>query len=151
MERYPTPDIDKYAGVLDRRFEALLLDSLLVAIVVGGLGYLGGIVVGDGSLAGIGGALLAVQFGLPVVLPLYQIICEGYSGQTPGKSLRGIVVVNEYGSDISWGAAVIRNLLRIVDILPGFYIVGIVAAYTNDQNKRVGDMVANTVVVYTRN
>ncbi|WP_254762945.1 RDD family protein [Natrinema marinum] len=149
MQRYPTPNTNEIAGVLDRRAEALIIDGLLVAIAVGMLGYVLGLVAIGGSLGGFGGFLLAVQFGAPVALVVYQAAFEGYYGQAVGKRARGIVVVRKDGSRCTWGAAGLRNLLRTVDILPVFYIVGIVTAYISADQKRLGDLAARTVVVST--
>lgn len=149
MERYPKPNVEKHAGVLDRRVEALLIDGLLVSVIVGVLGYTGGLLAVGGSVGGLGGTIVALQFGVPVVLLGYQTVLEGYYGQTIGKYLRGIVVVNEDGSSITWGAAIARNLLRIVDMLPVFYVVGIVVAFITENKQRLGDVAGSTVVVHT--
>ena len=146
MDRYPDPDMENLAGVLDRRLEALIVDALLVAVVVGALGYVAGTAL-DVPLGGLGGLVLALQFGTPLGLLVYQTTFEGYFGRTVGKSVRGIVVVREDGSRCTWSAAVIRNLLRVIDTLPAFYVVGIVAAYLSDDHQRLGDHAAKTVVV----
>lgn len=149
MERHPQPDMEKYAGVLDRRLEALLVDGLLVVVVVGVLGYALGAVTVGGALGGFGGAILAMQVGAPFALLGYQTVMEGYYGQTLGKAVRNIVVVQSDGSQMTWGSAIIRNLLRIIDALPVFYILGIVVAYLRDDPQRLGDIAGDTVVVYT--
>ena len=149
MQRYPTPNTDEIAGVLDGRAEALLIDGVLVAVVLGVVGYVAGTVLVGGSLGGLGGLLLSLQFGVPIGLLVYQAAFEGYYGQTVGKRVRGIVVVQEDGSRCTWGAAGIRNFLRIVDALPIFYVIGIVTAYISSDRKRVGDFAAKTVVVST--
>jgi uncharacterized RDD family membrane protein YckC len=141
--------MDSRAGVLDRRFEALLIDGLLVSIVAAVLGYAGGLVLVGGSLGALGGTILALQFGAPLGLLAYQTAFEGYYGQTVGKRYRDIVVVKSDGSEITWLAAVGRNLLRIVDALPAFYVVGIVASLVTDDNQRLGDLATDTVVVHT--
>lgn len=146
MERHPAPDMDQYAGVLDRRLEALFLDGIVVGVAVLALGYVAGLLFAD---SGLGGAILASWFGVPVGLFAYQIGMEGYYGQTLGKYLRGIVVVSRDGSEMTWGKAAIRNLLRVVDALPAFYLVGVLAAYLTDDHQRIGDLAGQTVVVYT--
>ncbi|WP_225335247.1 RDD family protein [Halomicrobium urmianum] len=146
MDRCPTPDVDEYAGVLDRRLEALFLDGFVVGLAVLALGYVAGMLFAD---SGLGGAILASWFGVPLGLFAYQVGMEGYYGQTLGKYLRGIVVVSSDGSDLTWGKALIRNLLRVVDAFPAFYLVGIVSAYLTDDHQRVGDLAGQTVVVYT--
>ena len=149
MIRYPTPNMDERASVLGRRFEAVLIDGLLVTLSMAVIGYLAGTLFVGGEYGGLGSSLLAVQFGAPVVLLGYQTALEGYYGQTLGKRLRGIVVVGTDGSHLSWGSSILRNLLRIVDALPAFYIVGIVVAYLTDDHQRVGDLAGSTVVVHT--
>lgn len=149
MRRYPTPALDDVAGVLDRRAEALIIDGLLVGIVMGFVGYISGMLLWDSSYGGFGGMVVALQLGAPIALLLYQAGFEGYYGQTVGKHLRGIVVVRKDGSRCTWGAAVIRSLLRIVDALPLFYVTGIVSAYATADHQRLGDLAASTVVVYT--
>ncbi|MFC7231867.1 RDD family protein [Saliphagus sp. GCM10025308] len=147
MDRYPSPDMNERVGVLDRRFEALLIDGILVAVIVGILGYVAGTVFLDGPLGGFGGLLVSLQFGAPVVLVLYQTSFEGYFGQTIGKRARGIVVVRKDGTRCTWTAAVLRNLLRIIDVLPVLYVVGVISAYATGDHQRIGDLAAKTVVV----
>lgn len=150
MERYPKPNMSERAGVLDRRAEALLVDAVVVVAFVGGLAYLAGTFLGSGPMSGGLGMIVALQFAAPFLLLGYQIGFEGYYGQTIGKWSRGIVVVSDDGSSISWGGAILRNLLRIVDALPILYIVGIVVAYITDEHQRIGDLAGGTVVVNTQ-
>lgn len=140
--------MDEHAGVFNRRFEALFVDGILVALVCGVLGYLGGLLLVGGGFGGVAGAYLALQFGAPVALLGYHVAFEGYYGQRPGKHLRSIVVVRDDGSDLGWGSALVRNLLRVVDALPAFYLVGIATAYLTDDHQRLGDVAGNTVVVH---
>ena len=60
----------------------------------------------------------------------------------------GLRVVNDDGTPVETAAAVIRNLLRAVDFLPLMYGVGLVSMLVNREFKRLGDLVAQTVVVY---
>jgi uncharacterized RDD family membrane protein YckC len=149
MKRHPTPEMDEVAGMLDRRAEALIVDGLIVTMVLGIVGYAAGAVFVGGALGGFGAAYVTVQFVVPVGLLSYQTALEAYYGQTPSKCLRGIVVVREDGSSITWGGAVARNLLRIVDVLPAFYIVGLVVGAIRGNSQRLGDVVGNTLVVST--
>lgn len=72
-----------------------------------------------------------------------------WKGQTPGKRYLDIRVISDSGAPISAAQAIGRNLLRIVDSVP-MYGIGIVAVMLNKQHKRLGDMVAGTVVVHER-
>ena len=80
---------------------------------------------------------------------LYPAFCEvQFDGATPGKKAMGLRVVSDDGTPIQPSAAVIRNLLRAVDFLPLWYGVGLASMLVNREFKRLGDLVAQTVVVY---
>jgi uncharacterized RDD family membrane protein YckC len=132
------------------RFVAVLLDAVIVlfplGIVVGLLSGGGYAQSGDGyANAGVsvGGsafwALLALATG-------YYVVCEAASGATLGKRMVGIRVVGEDGEHVTFGAALVRNLLRLVDCL-FFYLVGALFALTSSRGQRLGDRAAHTVVV----
>lgn len=69
-------------------------------------------------------------------------------GMTPGKKLFNIQVLNSDGTPVGWSPSVLRNLLRTVDFLPFFYGFGFIAMLMNDRFQRLGDLAADTVVVY---
>jgi len=73
-----------------------------------------------------------------------------WSGQTPGKRYAGIRVIKESGRPINVFEAIGRNLMRAVDGLPGIYGVGLVCMMCNPQSRRLGDLVAGTVVVHEK-
>src|SRR3989475_5711749 len=74
-----------------------------------------------------------------------------WSGQTPGKRWLKLRVIREDGRPITFFEAMVRNLLRDLDIMPGiFYSVGLVSVFATDKDQRVGDLVAGTVVVRER-
>ena len=70
------------------------------------------------------------------------------NGQSPGKWLFKIQVVNQDGTRVSWGASLNRNLLRTVDFFPFGYAIGLSCMLVNRDFKRLGDITAHTVVVY---
>lgn len=70
-----------------------------------------------------------------------------WNGQTPGKRQAGIRVIKDTGRRLTPLETIARNLLRIIDQLPGFYAVGILVSLLNKQNKRVGDLVVGAIVV----
>jgi uncharacterized RDD family membrane protein YckC len=138
------------AGV-GSRFLAIALDSLIqfvVGILVVILGLLL-LIPGHAShrrniwVASIGVIIFfLLQFG-------YFTFFESlWNGQTPGKRRFRLRVIKESGRPISVYDAVIRNLMRTIDSLPGFYGVGILSALMSSTNKRLGDYVAGTVVVH---
>jgi uncharacterized RDD family membrane protein YckC len=132
------------------RFVAVLLDGLLVllplAIIVGlttGGGYAAS---GDGTAA-TGVTIEGNAVWLLLALALgYYVACEAATGMTLGKRLVGIRVVDEEGQHVTFGAALIRNLLRLVDAI-FFYLVGVFFALTSPLGQRLGDRAAHTIVV----
>lgn len=97
---------------------------------------------------------VGVGIGLVVMFFLYwfyPVVFEAaWNGQTPGKKFLKLAVVHDDGTPIGWGAALIRNLVRVVDILPGVYLVGLLTTFLNKDFKRMGDLAARTLVVYRR-
>ncbi|MBH5329511.1 RDD family protein [Eikenella sp. S3360] len=80
---------------------------------------------------------------------LYFVVFEvWWHGQTPGKKIFGLRVVNDNGTHITWSASLLRNLLRVFDGMPMFYGVGLVTSLCNPYGRRLGDILASTVVVY---
>ncbi len=78
----------------------------------------------------------------------YGIILESLmQGRTFGKKVFHLRVVDEHGLRLTFGQIVIRNLLRFVDMLPAFYLVGGLACLVSRRCQRLGDFAANTVVV----
>ncbi len=70
-----------------------------------------------------------------------------WGGQTPGKRAVGLRVISVTGQPITAFDALLRNLLRIVDQMPGIYAVGVLSIFFTARNQRLGDLVAGTVVV----
>jgi uncharacterized RDD family membrane protein YckC len=70
-----------------------------------------------------------------------------WGGQTPGKRAVGLRVISVSGQPITTFDALLRNLLRIVDQMPGIYAVGVLSIFFTARNQRLGDLVAGTVVV----
>ena len=106
-----------------------------------------GLTVVLGQLGALGvGLLLICAFLLEW---LYPAVCEvRYDGATPGKKWMGLRVVNDDGTPVTVSAAFVRNLLRAVDFLPVMYGVGLAAMLSNREFRRLGDLVARTVVVH---
>ena len=74
-----------------------------------------------------------------------------WNGQTPGKRWMKLRVIQEDGRPINFFAAFARNMLRLADMLPPpFYSLGLVSIFASARAKRLGDFVANTVVIKER-
>lgn len=155
---------------LGSRFAAALVDGLiqsaLLALLLGGLAALGALSCEpvlaslerqtrgepdalapllSGRFFGLcGGGALLIQW-------LYHGLFEGWrSGQTPGKRLLGLRVVQVGGHPVRRGAALLRNLLRPLDFLPIFFGLGAALALLSPRSQRLGDLCARTLVVRER-
>ncbi|HEX4005093.1 MAG TPA: RDD family protein [Acidobacteriaceae bacterium] len=73
-----------------------------------------------------------------------------WNGQTPGKRWCKLRVIRDSGRQITLFESMTRNLVRIVDWMPGIYAVGLIAMLCNRRNKRLGDLAAGTLVVHER-
>lgn len=81
----------------------------------------------------------------------YFFVYEFFSGgRTLGKKLMGIRVIQENGHSITLLSSFIRNLIRIIDSLPTAYFLGIIMIFFHSKHKRLGDLVAGTIVVHER-
>jgi uncharacterized RDD family membrane protein YckC len=73
------------------------------------------------------------------------------NGKSPGKALLGIKVIMQNGAPIGWNASILRNLLRAADIfLYVIYVFGLLSMMYTKGFKRLGDLAAGSVVVYSR-
>lgn len=80
---------------------------------------------------------------------LYPILFEAlWGGQTPGKRALELRVVMSDGVPVGWLASITRNLLRLIDFLPLYYGVGLAVGYLDGSHRRLGDLVARTVVIH---
>jgi uncharacterized RDD family membrane protein YckC len=95
-----------------------------------------------------------IAFGIAVLFLIFFgwfIIFEAWwSGRTPGKRALGLRVVRDGGFPIDVGAAIIRNLVRIIETVLGFYAISAVSTLVSKENKRLGDFAAGTLVVRDR-
>ncbi len=74
-----------------------------------------------------------------------------WNGQTPGKRWLKLRVIQEDGRPIGFFAAFARNMLRLADMIPPpFYSLGVLSIFASARSKRLGDFVANTVVIKER-
>lgn len=76
----------------------------------------------------------------------YLILMEAYVGWTVGKRIMGMMVVDGRGNKIGLSKSIVRNLLRLVDGLPAFNILGIILITTSPKDQRFGDRIAKTYV-----
>lgn len=87
-------------------------------------------------------AMFLIFWAYPI---LFEVL---WDGQTPGKKAMSLRVVNGDGAPVGWLPAITRNLLRTVDMLPFGYAAGLIACLADPHARRLGDMVAGTLVVH---
>jgi uncharacterized RDD family membrane protein YckC len=96
--------------------------------------------------------------GLAIVFLSYFAIQWGYfivaevltDGRSPGKRAMGLRVVRADGFPIGFAETIVRNLVRIVDIVPGVYGIGLVSMVAGRKMQRLGDVAAGTIVIKER-
>ncbi|HEX8805925.1 MAG TPA: RDD family protein [Candidatus Aquilonibacter sp.] len=102
-----------------------------------------------------GGGRLVYNLWLAGWVALLFLIFNGYfiffetlwNGQTPGKRLLGIRVVRDGGYPVDFMASLIRNLIRVGEMVLGFYAISAIVAVLSPLNKRIGDLAAGTIVI----
>ena len=139
---YALADLGARAAALAIDLGAMAAGGLLL-----GLGLRYGALLDD-LLAAVGTTLLIFAFFL--IQWGYFILFEGiWGGRTPGKRAIGIRVIHAGGEPLSFRGAVLRNLIRVVDLQPAASgLVGAAAILANRRAQRLGDLVAGTIVVH---
>jgi uncharacterized RDD family membrane protein YckC len=134
------------AAIVDTVIQSVTLMVIFFALAAG-------LAAGSAFLSGSGPGAATLSLAL-FVLAVFAI-ADGYfilfeiiwNGQTPGKRMVGIRVIRENGYPMRPIDAVIRNLVRVVDWLPGAYGIGVLTMLLNKRSKRLGDFASGTIVV----
>jgi uncharacterized RDD family membrane protein YckC len=131
-----------------KRGLAYLIDLLIRAIILLGVSIvagIGGYSMSDEGRRASTGVLLLLAFVLEWG---YFVFCEVvWSGRSPGKQALGLRVVTDTGQPLRFGSSLLRNLLRAADFLPGGYVIGLLVMGHDARFRRLGDLVAGTMVV----
>jgi len=99
--------------------------------------------------------LISRDIATGVYIAMYFIVSIGYGiclewyykGKTLGKHIMHLRVMDEQGLNLHFSQIVIRNLLRFIDSLPAYYMVGGISSVITRKNQRLGDLAANTIVI----
>jgi len=138
---------------LGSRFIAILIDSLIL-----GAAFIALILVAAFVIPALGPGPESASWGVGIFFLFLFLLAWGYfslfeafwNGRTPGKAAAKIRVIHQSGRGITFVESLARNLVRVIDYMPSFYAVGIVAVFLSKRNQRLGDMVAGTLVVRDR-
>jgi uncharacterized RDD family membrane protein YckC len=147
------------AGV-GSRFIAALLDTIIISIafliilIPGTFGatFIIKLILDAIGRSSGGGLELWVLAGTGLlsflVIVFYYILFEAFwHGQTPGKRKLGVRVIREGGRPLTFSTSMTRNLIRLIDFLPVYYVIGIVVIFIDPKSRRLGDLAAGTVVI----
>ena len=150
---------------IGNRFLAVAIDHTLQYIAIAA------VFIGFALIAGLGRSPIGVfesferempNWVIAVMIFVLFLLFTGYfalfewlwDGQTPGKRLLKLRVIREDGRPITLWEAIARNLLRIFDTFPGFFIpvysIGLIAVFLSNRDQRIGDLFAGTVVIRER-
>jgi len=144
-------DIQLPLAGIGSRFIALLVDSLIWFV-----GFFVVVVLLVIFLPGIAAfSELSAEWAVAIIFILIFLVHWGYftlfeaywNGRTPGKRIARIRVIQRSGRAIGLFESMARNLVRYVDQLPLFYVVGVIAIFATRQHQRLGDLAAGTLVV----
>ena len=135
------------AGIGSRFYAALIDFAILIPILFIGYYIIGHAILdlderlGNWLAALAGIATFALQWGY------YMVFEIATNGQSPGKRVLGLRVIKVQGYPISFSDSAIRNIVRIVDMLPFAYGIGLLTMLLNKNWQRLGDLAAGTLVV----
>jgi uncharacterized RDD family membrane protein YckC len=135
-------EIELLLANIGSRFLATLLD----VAIQGGIGFVGAVI----AIAALDGGVLTLvlSIGLFLLLFGYDVLFEvTQRGQTPGKRVAGLRVLRATGAPVTFVTSAIRNVLRLIDILPVFYGVAMLFIFFTRRHQRLGDIAAGTIVV----
>jgi uncharacterized RDD family membrane protein YckC len=126
------PALRAYAWLIDLFAWAVL--AIVCNLILGLLGKAG---------AGPRGvAMFVLYWGYPVICEVY------FKGRTLGKHLTGLAVVRSDGLPVGWRESALRNLLLVADFMPFCYMSGLLTMLCDRHFRRLGDLMAGTLVVY---
>lgn len=133
------------AGVPPRLVAFAVDLTIRAAILFTAAGLLSG---SDSTDSGLGAGLLLIVYFL--VEWFYPVVFElTAAAATPGKRLFNLKVVMDTGLPVTPAASLVRNLLRAADFLPFAFAAGVLCMLCRRDFKRLGDLAAGTLVVYT--
>jgi uncharacterized RDD family membrane protein YckC len=140
----------KYAGLMDR-FWALLIDFLLFcACFFPATRMVKGVwLMSPEDHNWVRGWFISDPICLIflIIMTLYMILLEGWLGFTLGKRLVGLRVIGKEGGRPGLWRSTVRNVLRLVDCLPTFNILGVILILRSSERARFGDRIAGTRVI----
>ncbi len=157
--RIPTPEqiyLEYPLAGLGRRGLAAAIDSAIIGVALFVLIIILSLLIGGAAAVVESDAMSTILMVFFIVLAaltllsplLYYYFFEYFgNGQTPGKRLANIRVIRASGLSLDRTSSALRNLFRLIDMIPSYYLVGVWSTLLTTKQQRLGDLVANTVVI----
>jgi uncharacterized RDD family membrane protein YckC len=139
-------DIDLTIAGPGSRSYAFLEDWLIrVLVALAWFSFALFLVRAEGVHANLGylGGLPALAIYL-LYHPLLEMLTQG---RTPGMRHAGVRLVTRSGGTPGIAALLIRNVFRLIDMLPSFYLLGLACCFLTRERVRIGDLAAGTLLV----
>lgn len=124
------------------RFLALMIDAVIISAITVTISGISSMVMPAGVAMAI---FVTVNFFLTWAWHLFFETRK--QGRTPGKRLLKIRVIDARGLPVSLHQSLVRNITRTLDFIPAFYGVGAIAVMVSKSRRRLGDIIADTLVV----
>jgi uncharacterized RDD family membrane protein YckC len=129
------------------RSSAWLIDTLIFLGIMLALSFAVGLLAHGLGPQVMQGIMLLILFFL---MWFYNVFFEMTKhAATPGQRYMKLKVTSVSGAPVRLPQSIIRNLLRVIDFMPGFYLFGFICCLFTRRFQRLGDLVADTVVIYT--
>ena len=148
----------EYADLIDR-FSAIMVDTLILI----GITIILSLLVGrftpfETNIEFINPISFLIRslisplvWMITIIYILYYTYFEGKHGQTVGKKISRIIVIDkETKNQIGYKNAFIRTVTRLIDSLPILYILGIIVVKNTEKNQRIGDILSKSIVIKTK-
>lgn len=140
-------EIEMALAGIGSRLSARLIDFVLQLLVAGAVALVVGLIAGGISGSEELAAGVAAGFAFFAFL-FYDVLFEAYrEGQTPGKKRLGIRVLGDGGEPESFRAAMVRNIMRLIDEFATVFLGALISMVRSPKNQRLGDIAAGTIVV----
>jgi uncharacterized RDD family membrane protein YckC len=138
------PGSRSYAFVIDWHIRFILAFAWLVAA---GFLYAGSVSLLSTEPRNTSFWMIVAVPAAAIYLFYHPLLETLMHGRTPGKRMAGVRVVSRQGDIPGPGALLLRNVFRILDSMPLFYVVGLSAVIFTRQHVRIGDLAAGTLLV----
>ena len=124
------------------RFLATLVDFFLVSAISSAVGTILVLTIPGGIAMAI-----AITFNFVLTWGWHVFFEVRKQGRTPGKRLLKLRVIDSRGLPVSLYQSLVRNIVRVLDFAPAFYGIGAIATLASRSRRRLGDLVADTIVI----